>query len=458
MAHQPVGAGFSFATSNSSAGQAFTVQSDTLRVVAKGAGQHVAIGTTGPATTTDYYVPAGGSATLNLGRVSSIPIEGIEKGAATVITLAEGMGNPFKVNDVVVISGITGVTGFNTTAKVVSIDASANSYGYHSERITTDHDSRSLNSDNAVVTAGENHTHRFVKAILNAVEYTPQSTHTWVSGKTDCVKHYPDSAHQFVRAASGGIQKQNGTITVNVGVSPTASGVVTRTISNATYDPSTGVLLIQMPDSSIPAGFGQNATSRVAFQLGGIVFSCAYSGGGNDESPKIFDQNVGKSFEITSFSSSVGVTSISMNVGVAGSNTDPHTFVSGSAILITDYVAMSSPYPKFEDWSILIDDGNGSTCNNVDSSINTSFELLDDILEYSVSPSTGTEPGSTTETFGTLYDTSQILTYPSSFIYDADNVRMSIRGDFDDFPIVEASPYTQTVSYTHLTLPTKRIV
>ena len=79
MAHQPVGAGFSFATNQTSAGQAFTVQSDTLRVVAKGAGQHVAIGTTGPATTADYYVPAGGSATLNIGRVSSIPIEGIAK-------------------------------------------------------------------------------------------------------------------------------------------------------------------------------------------------------------------------------------------------------------------------------------------------------------------------------------------------------------------------------------------
>ena len=235
-------------------------------------------------------------------------------------------------------------------------------------------------------------------------------------------------------------------ITVNVGVSPTTSGVVTRTISNASYDPTTGILLIQMPDSSIPTGFGQNATSRVAFQLGGIVFSCAYSGGGNDESPKIFDQNVGKSFEVTGFTSSAGVTSITMNVGVAGSNTDPHTFVSGSAILITDYVAMSSPIPKFEDWSILIDDGTGSTCNNVDSSINTSFELLDDILEYSVSPSTGTEPGSVTKTFGTLFDSSGILTYPSNFIYDQNNVRMAIRGDFDDFPIVEASPYTQNSS------------
>ena len=74
MAHQPVGAGFSFATNQTSASQTFTVQSDTLRVVAKNAGQHVAIGTTGPATTTDYYVPANSSATLNLGRVSSIGV------------------------------------------------------------------------------------------------------------------------------------------------------------------------------------------------------------------------------------------------------------------------------------------------------------------------------------------------------------------------------------------------
>ena len=77
MAHQPVGAGFSFATNQTSASQTFTVQSDTLRVVAKNAGQHVAIGTTGPATTTDYYVPANSSATLNLGRVSSIRVAGI---------------------------------------------------------------------------------------------------------------------------------------------------------------------------------------------------------------------------------------------------------------------------------------------------------------------------------------------------------------------------------------------
>ena len=154
MAHQPVGTGFSFATSQNSAGQAFTVQSDTIRVVAKGAGQHVAIGTTGPATTTDYYVPAGGSATLSLGRVSSIPAVGIATGQNSVVTLLEGMGNPFKVNDVIVISGVTGVTGFNTTAKIVSIqEARARGFAQFGAELTIDHDSRVLNSDNAVVTA-----------------------------------------------------------------------------------------------------------------------------------------------------------------------------------------------------------------------------------------------------------------------------------------------------------------
>ena len=169
MAHQPVGAGFSFATNQTSASQTFTVQSDTLRVVAKNAGQHVAIGTTGPATTTDYYVPANGSATLNLGRVSSIGVAGITKGAATGITLPEGMGNPFKVNDVIVISGVTGVTGFNTTAKIVSIqEARTIGYAQFGAKLTIDHDSRVLNSDNAVVTAG-----------LSASTFAPAFANNW---------------------------------------------------------------------------------------------------------------------------------------------------------------------------------------------------------------------------------------------------------------------------------------
>ena len=154
MAHQPVGDSLTLTTGTTSTRAQFTVQSDTLRVVPVGQNVHVAIGTTATAATTDYFVSNNTSATLNLGRVSSMGIAGVTKGTSTTIDLPEGTGCPFEVDDVIITTGITGEVGFNTTAKVVSIDASANTYGYHSERITTDHDSRAL-TGTPVTTAGE---------------------------------------------------------------------------------------------------------------------------------------------------------------------------------------------------------------------------------------------------------------------------------------------------------------
>ena len=86
MAHQPVGDSQTITTSATSAMVQFTVQSDTVRVVPTGQNVHVAIGTTAVATTSDYFVPNGTPATLNLGRASSMGIADITKGAATVIT------------------------------------------------------------------------------------------------------------------------------------------------------------------------------------------------------------------------------------------------------------------------------------------------------------------------------------------------------------------------------------
>ena len=156
MAHQPVGDSQTITTSGTSAMVQFTVQSDTVRVVPTGNNVHVAIGTTAVATTSDYFVPAGTPATLNLGRASSMGIADITKGASTVITLSEGMGNPFQVDDVLTISGVTGVTGFNTTAKVVSIqEARSIGYAQFGAKITIDHDSRALYAGDAVVSAAE---------------------------------------------------------------------------------------------------------------------------------------------------------------------------------------------------------------------------------------------------------------------------------------------------------------
>ena len=97
MAHQPVGDTITLTTGTGSTRGQFTVQSDTLRVVPVSQNVHVAIGTTATATTTDYFVVAGSSATLNLGRASSSRVVGVATGAATVISLPEGMGNPFNI-------------------------------------------------------------------------------------------------------------------------------------------------------------------------------------------------------------------------------------------------------------------------------------------------------------------------------------------------------------------------
>ena len=156
MAHQPVGDSQTLTTGTSSTRIQFAVQTDTVRVVPISQNVHVAIGTTATATTSDYFVPAGTPATLNLGRASSMGIAGVTTGTATVIDLSEGMGNPFKVDDVLTISGVTGVTGFNTTAKIVSIqEARARGFAQFGAELTVDHDSRTLNSDNAVVTPAE---------------------------------------------------------------------------------------------------------------------------------------------------------------------------------------------------------------------------------------------------------------------------------------------------------------
>ena len=168
MAHQPVGDSQTITTSATSARIQFAVQTDTVRVVPISQNVHVAIGTTATATTSDYFVPAGTPATLNLGRASSMGIAGITKGASTVIDLSEGMGNPFQVDDVLTISGVTGVTGFNTTAKVVSIqEARTIGYAQFGAKLTIDHDSQVLNSDNAVVTAASARRQLAVSAVTD---------------------------------------------------------------------------------------------------------------------------------------------------------------------------------------------------------------------------------------------------------------------------------------------------
>jgi hypothetical protein len=104
------------------------------------------------------------------------------------------------------------------------------------------------------------------------------------------------------------------------------------------------------------------------------------------------------------------------------------------------YTPLHTPIPLFTDASILIDTAGTPWCAQIESAITTSFALLEDILDGTVSP------GGTEKTFGTLFDTASIISYPDSIIYDANDTVITPRSDFDDFPIIEASPYTQNAS------------
>ena len=220
---------------------------------------------------------------------------------------------------------------------------------------------------------------------------------------------------------------------------------VTATASNATYDSSTGELVVTIPaPATTIAGLDDGGNDRIAFKKGAITFNCTSNGGGDLASPSIFDRNNGQSVPIISTTVGGGNVVITCNVGDAGTAAGvAHTFVSGDTdgvVIVYDHVAPgSTAIPRSDDWNILPDPANPD-CANVASSITTSMALLEDILDGTVAP------GGTTVNYGTLLDTSSIITKASTTLYDADNKTITPRAVWDDLPTIEASPYTQNSS------------
>jgi hypothetical protein len=83
-----------------------------------------------------------------------------------------------------------------------------------------------------------------------------------------------------------------------------------------------------------------------------------------------------------------------------------------------DYVPVHSTIPLYKDATI-IEDFDTPTCANVVSSITTLFQVVEDILN-----------GQTVS-----------ITYPSSYILDADGKFVTLGNFYDDYPIIEVSPY-----------------
>ncbi len=144
MGHKPVGVNSSFAIASGAnrRGVDKTLQqSDSLRVVAKGAGCHVAIGTLPTAAATNYYVHSGEAEVIALGSVKSNKVVGVStSGSTTIIDFAEGTGSPFEAGDAVSLT-VTGQSYLDFTHKIVSsVNTTAGIGGFYSTRIVVDHD------------------------------------------------------------------------------------------------------------------------------------------------------------------------------------------------------------------------------------------------------------------------------------------------------------------------------
>jgi len=148
MAHRSVGAGQSIALAGTAAtSSAFKVQSSVVRVVAKGAPAFVAIGTEPVATTSDYYVPAGGTATLGITKASQ-RVVGITTGTTTIIECPEGTQMPFVVGDRVTIQDSSD-SNYDTkisNSRVTQVLHSSGRDGYFQTRIKVSADTSGIST------------------------------------------------------------------------------------------------------------------------------------------------------------------------------------------------------------------------------------------------------------------------------------------------------------------------
>lgn len=158
MAHKPVGAGssFNFSAGSATTSSAFSVQSNVLRVVSVGGAAHIAVGSTPTATTSDYYVPSGGTATLAMTKASN-RVVGVATGTTTTIIVPDGTQVPFSAGDYVSLTA-NGQSYYDfTDVAVISVDTSASYNGYHQTRMIVQYNSSGIvttfSSADATITA-----------------------------------------------------------------------------------------------------------------------------------------------------------------------------------------------------------------------------------------------------------------------------------------------------------------
>ena len=120
--HNPVGISTTITLSDgtSTQGAALDQQSNTLRITAITAGAHIGIGSFPVGYTTSYYVAKDTTALLSLGPVFSQRVTGVStSGTSTILSLAEGGGSQFRVNDAISFTS-TNKSDYDFSHKIVT--------------------------------------------------------------------------------------------------------------------------------------------------------------------------------------------------------------------------------------------------------------------------------------------------------------------------------------------------
>ena len=121
---------------------AFNVQSNVMRIVAKGASAHVAI-TTGPlATNTDFFILGGEEEQIALTKGSQVVV-GITTGTTTILEAPEGTQMPFIIGDYVTLdtandANYTTLINHVKVTDVKNTIPSIDGGGYTRSRVTVD--------------------------------------------------------------------------------------------------------------------------------------------------------------------------------------------------------------------------------------------------------------------------------------------------------------------------------
>ena len=141
---------------------AFNVQSNVMRIVAKGKNAHVAINTGTAATNEDFFITAGEEETISITKGSQAVVS-ITNGSTTILEAPEGTQMPFIIGDYVTLDTAND-TNYTTLIKHVKVTDVNNNMpygasGFARSRITVDADTSGIttayrsNSGGSVVTS-----------------------------------------------------------------------------------------------------------------------------------------------------------------------------------------------------------------------------------------------------------------------------------------------------------------